>query len=237
MVNKNIEIVLSGTLKSGNIGSVARAMNNMGFCTLKLVNPQCSVDDQAMHMATHGKDILKNVQIFTRIRDAVESSSYIFGTTARSRKHRNTILPEEMDGKIQLLAQGTMVSILFGPEDRGLSNEEIELCNDIVTIPTLSAASSLNISHAVMLICYAIFRSVNKITEISPAAQLAPSEKTEPMYEQMQSILLDAGFLNKQNPKPVMGMFREILTRANLTISDVKLIRGVIRQLRWFMKR
>jgi tRNA/rRNA methyltransferase len=234
---ENIDIILTGTLKSGNIGSVARAMSNMGLSCLKLVNPQCAVDDQAFWMATHGADILRNAKTFPTIRDAIADCSYVFGTTARSRRWRDFLYPGEMSEKVAVLARQNRISIVFGPEDMGLSNDDLELCNQVVSIPTADEAASLNVSHAVMVICYEIFRAVEKKNETHETMELAEGEKVEEMYDHMRKALLEIGYLNPQNPDHVMGKFRRIMTRAGLTSQDVNLIRGVFRQLLWYIKK
>lgn len=234
---ENIDIILTGTLKSGNIGSVARAMSNMGLSSLKLVKPQCTIDDQAFWMATHGADILRNAKTFPTIRDAIADCSYVFGTTARSRRWREFLCPEEMSEKVAVLARQNRISIVFGPEDMGLSNDDLELCNQVVSIPTADEAASLNVSHAVMVICYEIFRAVEKKNETHETMELAEGEKVEEMYDHMRKALLEIGYLNPQNPDHVMGKFRRIMTRAGLTSQDVNLIRGVFRQLLWYIKK
>ena len=237
MLFKNIDIVLIGTLKSGNIGSTARAMKNMGVSFLKLVNPQCTIDDQAFRMATHGADILMSAKTFYNLREAIKNSSYVFGTTARSRRCRSLISPSEMANKISMLAGKNRIAIIFGPEDAGLKNDELEMCNEVVTIPAIADAFSINLSHAVMIICYEIFCAANKKNVKKKHVEPAESAKVEDMYDHMRSVLLDIGFLNPQNPVHVIGMLRRIFTRAVLTIEDVKLIRGVFRQLQWYVRK
>lgn len=233
----NIDIILIGTLYSGNIGSVARAMKNLGFPHLKLVNPQCNIDDQSFWMATHGKDIINRSQTFHNIRDAIEDSSYIFGTTARNRRWRSFLYPNQIAEKVVAMAQKNRVSIIFGPEDIGLSNDELELCNEVVSIPTVKGASSMNISHAVLIICYEIFHAANNEANHFEVVELASSKRVEAMYDHMKRTLLEIGFLDPQNPEHFLGTIRRILTRASLSSKDVNFIRGVFRQLLWYIKK
>jgi len=233
----NIDIVLSGTLASGNIGAVARAMSNMGFLRLKLVNPRCRIDEKARWMATCGPEILSNAQSFKSLREALSDCSYSFGTTARGRRWRDALTPMEMASKVVSLAGKNRVALVFGPEDMGLSNEELELCNDVVSIPTARNATSLNLSHAVMIICYEIFRVAGELKESAGPEELASAGITEAMYDHMRDALLAIGFLNRQNPDYTLGMIRRILTRSHLTVPEAKLIRGMFRQLLWYVKR
>lgn len=233
----NIDIILSGTLASGNIGAVARAMCNMGLSRLKLVDPRCRIDEKARWMATCGPDILSSAQTFKSFRDALSDCSYSFGTTARSRRWRDALTPAEMAAKAASLAEKNRIAVVFGPEDMGLSNEELELCNDVVTIPTTSNATSINLSHAVIIICYEIFQVAGEIKEPAGPEELASAGMTEAMYDHMRDALLEIGFLNRQNPDYTLGMIRRILTRSALTVPEAKLIRGMFRQLLWYIKR
>jgi len=235
----NIKIILNKTIHSGNIGSTARAMKNMGLSALCLVEPQCEVDDDAYRMATHGKDILSNIKIFDSIPEAAAGSVYLFGTTARNRKWRDTISPDNMIARIKDLAAVPKVSILFGPEDFGLTNNELELCNEVIVIPTADDASSINISQAVLIICYEIFNSFQNISVDEIKQQnidLASIEKVEEMYAHMQKALTDIDYLDPQNPEHFMGNFRRMLNRAGLTAEDVQIIRGIFRKLNWYIK-
>jgi tRNA/rRNA methyltransferase len=232
----NIDIILVGTLNSGNIGSAARAIKNMGLSRLSLVSPQCPLDDQAFWMAPHSHDIINNSNTYSSLREAISNSSYVFGTTARNRRSRNYLYPEEMAKKATAFAEQNKVSIIFGPEDAGLSNDNLELCNEVVSIPTAGDATSINISQAVMLICYEIFRIVNGNNKTAEEAELATARKVEAMYDHMRKALLEIGYSNPQNPDHVIGKFRRILSRAGLTAEDVKIIRGVFRQLLWYVK-
>ena len=232
---KNIEIVLVGTLQSGNIGAVARAMKNMGLSKLKLVNPACRVDRQAYVMATHGEDILNRTEIFSALISAVEMSSFVFGTTARGRKRRDFIYPSVMAAKAVNLAGANTVSIVFGPEDKGLSNDELEICNEVVQIPTMDDAASLNIAQAVMIMCYELFTASGNHADSAIPVVLAPAGKIEEMYEHIKSAFLEIGFADPENPGHVIGMLRRIFSRAGLTDKEVRMIRGIFRQLLWYI--
>jgi len=232
----NINIVLLGTLYAGNIGSVARAMNNMGLNRLTLVNPQCQVDEQAFWMATHAKKILETVCIVPGLKNAIADSSYVFGTTARTRRWRNTITPQHMAQRAITLSATNKIAVLFGPEDAGLSNESLELCNEVVSIPTARGATSMNVSHAVLVICYELFCASCR-PQISCDVEFAPAKKVEEMYAHMEEALLKIGFLNAQNPGHFIGRVRRVFTRAGLTGTDVHYIRGIFRQLLWYVNK
>jgi tRNA/rRNA methyltransferase len=211
----SITIILVGTIASGNIGSTARAMKNMGLSHLCLVNPQCELNEESYRMATSAGTILREARRAGTLREAIGGAGYVFGTTARKRRLRPHIFPREMGEKIAELLPKNRVALVFGPEDRGLSNDHLELCNEIVSIPTARGGKSLNLSHAVIIMCYEIHCSMQGRAEhIKP--RLALSEEVENMYDHMRSALLEIGYLDPQNPDLTLGSFRRILTRAEL---------------------
>lgn len=234
----NIDIVLVGTLNSGNIGSASRAMANMGFSRLSLVHPRCTIDQQSYAMATHGDDILRSALTFATLREALADAGYVFGATARGRRWRDCLEPCELGGRAVHYARSGRVALVFGPEDMGLSNEELELCNEVVTIPTSPGASSLNISHAVLLICYEVF-SACRTTQGSNGLSIdpAPVAMVEAMYDHMRESLLEIGFLNPQNPDYTLGMIRRMLSRTGLTVPEARMLRGLFRQLVWYIRK
>lgn len=233
----NIHIVLCGTLTSGNIGSVARAMSNMGLVHLRLVNPRCELDEKSYWMATCGSDILTNAKTVQTLRDALSDCSYSFGTTARTRRWRDAISPGVMAQKALRLSSANKVAILFGPEDMGLSNEELELCNEVVSIPTSPESTSINLSHAVIILCYELLRALQKTPGDAFESEHAPVGMVEAMYGHMKNALLSIGFLNSQKPDHTLGMIRRLLTRTRLTVPEVNLIRGMFRQLEWYIQK
>ncbi len=233
-----IDIVLVGTLNSGNVGSVARAMANMGLSSLILVSPRCKIDAQSYAMATHGDDILRSARTLTSLRDAIAQDVYVFGTTARSRRWRDSIDPRELGGRAAQHARGGRVAIVFGPEDMGLSNDELELCNEVVGIPTAEGASSLNVSHAVLLVCYELFMACGKQEHTDTAhPDPAPVSMVEAMYDHMRESLLEIGFLNPQNPEYTLGMIRRLFSRTGLSVPEVRMLRGLFRQLVWYIRK
>jgi len=230
--------VLVGTLNSGNIGSVARAMANMGLSSLSLVNPRCKIDQQSYAMATHGDEILRGARSFPALRDALADAVYVYGATARGRRWRDALEPREFGGRALHHARSSRVAIVFGPEDMGLSNDELELCNEVVSIPTAEGASSLNLSHAVLLVCYELFSATLGARAAEAAAiEPAPVAMVEAMYDHMRESLLDIGFLNPQKPDHTLGIIRRMLTRAGMTVPEVRMLRGLFRQLAWYIRK
>jgi tRNA/rRNA methyltransferase len=230
----NIAIVLVETQIAENIGAVARAMNNMGIGRLILVNPKNTDRDRMLRSATvHSAPIIDNMEIFHDLKDAIGRFGYIAGTTARLGTMRPAMTsPERLAQRLAGVSQDNEVAIMFGPEDRGLSNEHLKYCHTITTIPT-SDFSSLNIAQAVLIICYEIFRAGMKSSESTPP-RLANSYELEGMYTHLREILLKIGYLNPQNPELWMLYVRRFFSRLPLRAREVRIVRGICRQIDWY---
>jgi tRNA/rRNA methyltransferase len=123
--------------------------------------------------------------------------------------------------------------LLFGPEDSGLSNEDLRLCHRLVTIPTDPAYTSLNVAQAVLLCCYEVFLAAQEEAS-TPLRPLAIAERQELMYEKLKGALLKVGFLHGDNPDHIMFALRRILGRAGLEDRDVRILLGMARQIEWY---
>jgi tRNA/rRNA methyltransferase len=234
---KNISIVLYKPKYAGNIGSVARAAKNMGIRDIMVVGRAGHDREEMQQRSTHlAADVLDHIQYCERLDEALGGFRYIVGTTARLGKARGPFFsPRAVAQDIADISQKNRVALLFGPEDTGLANEELRLCQTVVTIPTSQDFTSLNLSHAVMILCYEIFIASSpsmKITEVTP--KLARSQELEGMYGQIKTLLADIEFLNPENPDYWMMHLRRFFTRASLLSREVKIIRGICRQLQWY---
>lgn len=233
---KNISIVLCKPKYAGNIGAVARAAKNMGIRNMIVVGAN-DFDLEAMRQrSTHlAADVLENIQYVENVAEALGSFHYIVGTTARLGKARGpSITPRETAQDIADISQKNKVALLFGPEDTGLANEELRLCHAVVTIPTSREFTSLNLSHAVMILCYEIFIASSAVSSTEVTPKLALSSELEGMYGQIKTLLADVGFLNPENPDYWMMHLRRFFNRAGLLSREVKIVRGICRQLEWY---
>ena len=234
---KNISIVLYKPKYAGNIGSVARAAKNMGISNIMVVGSSGFDREEMQQRSTHlAADVLDQIQYFESIEEALGSFNYIVGTTARLGKARGPfIAPRAVAKDIADISQKNKVALLFGPEDTGLANEELRLCHAVVTIPTSREFTSLNLSHAVMILCYEIFTASSSATTTTEAIpKLALSSELEGMYGQIKTLLADIEFLNPENPDYWMMHLRRFFGRASLLSREVKIIRGICRQLAWY---
>lgn len=234
---KNISIVLYKPKYAGNIGSIARAAKNMGIGSIIIVGSSGFDLEEMQQRSTHlATDVLDQIQYFERINEALGGFNYIVGTTARLGKARGPFIsPRAAAGDIVNISQKNKIALLFGPEDTGLANEELRLCHAVVTIPTSREFTSLNLSHAVMILCYEIFTASSGATiteEVAP--KLARSQELEGMYGQIKTLLADIGFLNPENPDYWMMHLRRFFSRSSLLSREVGIIRGICRQLEWY---
>lgn len=234
---KNISIVLYKPKYAGNMGAVARAAKNMGIEHMIVVGTQNVDREEMQQRSTHlASDVLDKIRYVEHAAEALSGFNYIVGTTARLGKGRGPfITPREAAKSIADLSQKNKIALLFGPEDTGLANEQLRLCHSVVTIPTSRAFTSLNLSHAVMILCYEIFvASSGAIEKDDVTPKLARSEELEGMYGQIKTLLADIGFLNPENPDYWMMHLRRFFSRAGILSREVKIVRGICRQLQWY---
>lgn len=230
----NISIVLHRPRYPENIGAAARAMCNMGIERLIVVDPQNCDMTRVCKMATHAAlDVVEQMVVFENLVEALRDFHHVVGTTARLGGRRRVLsTPQRLAEKLFPISQQNLIAILFGPEDRGLTNEDIRLCHSLLNIPT-AYFSSLNLAQAVMIVCYELFHySTEKPGEFTP--RLANRYELESMYEVLKDILIRISFINPDNPDYFMNNFRQFFSRLPLRAKEVQIIRGICRQINWY---
>lgn len=233
----NISIVLFRPRYPENIGAVARAMCNMGIDHLVVVDPQNCDLTRICKMATHAAlDVVEQMMVYDTLHHALADYHYVVGTTARLGGQRKVISsPSKMTEMLFSLSEQNRVAIVFGPEDRGLTNVDIRLCHMLVNIPT-AKFSSLNLAQAVMLMCYELFRySTDEPQDFAP--RLANRHELDAMYAQLKDVLIRISYINPDNPDYFMNSFRHFFTRLKLRAKEVSIIRGICRQIDWYGKK
>ncbi|MFH1489480.1 MAG: RNA methyltransferase [Pseudomonadota bacterium] len=230
----HIAVILAEPQIPENIGSVARAMNNMGFRRLILVKPKNCDLARIVKMATGSSiDIVEDMEVFDDLLTALGEFHFVVGTTARIGSHRPALTnPRRLALELIGLTRSNHVALLFGPEDRGLSNEHLRHCHTIATIPT-DRFSSLNLAQAVMILCYEIFLAGREPDKTS-VPRLANNFELEGMYDHLKEVLTKIGFINPQNPEHWMLNIRRFLARIPLRAREVRVIRGICRQMDWY---
>ncbi len=241
---ENVRVVLFDTKFAENVGSVARACVNMGCRDLVLVSPRGWDMERALPMATvKGAELLRRMRIVDTLGEALAGCAHVYGTTARTGGWRRGILSPgaAADAVTEQVRGGARVALVFGPEDRGLTNAETEVCSQLVTIPTDPEASSLNLSQAVLVVLYECFvRSQDRPRGLprEPAAHnLATHEEQELLFRAMRDALLSIGVLKDQNTDYWMLPVRRFVQRVPLRRGEFNMLMGVCRQVRWVASR
>jgi len=233
----NISIVLHRPRYPENIGAAARAICNMGIGQLVVVDPQNCDLTKVLKMATHGAiDIVEGMDICADIKEALAPYRYVVGATARLGTRRQVVSsPSKLAVKLVEISRENRIAILFGPEDKGLSNKDIQYCHSLVNIPT-AGFSSLNLAQAVMIMCYEVFlASRQEVKEFSP--RLAKRHELEGMYDQLKDVLVRIGYINPDNPDYWLNKVRHFFNRLQLQAREVSIIRGICRQIDWYGKK
>jgi len=225
-----------------NVGAVARAMRNMGFARLRLVLPQgapAHLSDPARRMSAGSELILEEAAVYSSIQAGLSDLQLTVGCTARQGKARPSLVdPRSLPSYLESYPEETKLGLVFGREDRGLTNQELDLCNVVLTIPTAPENPSLNLAQAVLVVCYEIRMAHRGSSGTSRGSgTLATAEELEGLFQHARSVLLRVGFLDLQNPERMLRVLRRILGRARPNSREVKVLRGVLRQIDWHAKR
>jgi len=233
----HIAIVLHRPQIPENIGAAARAMNNMGLRRLILSAPENCDLSRVVKMATGSSiDIIEQMEVYDDLERALGPFNFVAGTTARIGSHRPPMTsPRALALELSALTEWNHAALLFGPEDRGLANTDLRLCHTIVRIPT-SGFSSINLAQAVMILCYELLMASGEPAERS-IPRLADGFELEGMYSHLKEILLKIGFIDRQNPDHWMLNLRRFFSRIQLRAREVRVIRGICRQMDWYTEQ
>jgi tRNA/rRNA methyltransferase len=219
---------------SGNIGSVARAMKNFGTHELAIVGQARTRSFWARAMAVHGRDVLAETKCYESIRAAIADCTLVVGTTCRSGLYRShSQMPRQAAPEIVRAAKKGKVALLFGPEDHGLSNKDLEHCQLLLTIPTHPEYQSLNVAQAAVICLYELY-SAASVPVQEDGIKRAEAEQIERLFDIMRHSLLKIGFLDSENPEHMLLALRRILGRAGLEDKDVRILTGMFRQIEWY---
>jgi TrmH family RNA methyltransferase len=230
----NIKIVLVETSHPGNIGAVARAMKNMAVDNLCLVNPKVFPSADATARASGADDILANAKVYSNLPEAIADCQLVLGASARCRSISwPELTPRECAEKVIIREPGNKVAIVFGRENSGLKNHELDLCHFLLRIPCNSEYSSLNIAAAVQVICYELFvaAGVQENSRVGDKGDipLASAEQMESFYGHLHQALVDIGFMHPDQSKSIMRRLRRIYNRNQLDTKELDILRGILR--------
>lgn len=236
-MSAEIRIVLVNTSHPGNIGGVARAMKNMKFSRLHLVAPKKFPHVEADSRASGATDILENAVVHETLEQAIADCHFVVGTSARGRHIPWPVVdPRELSSIVQS-AGDKRVAVVFGREDRGLTNEELHLCHHHVHIPSNPDFSSLNLAAAVQVITYELRMAglyAEQVDQQKPQwgtewdIDLADSADLERLFAHMEETLVDIDFLDPDNPRQLMSRLRRLYLRTVPDKVEVNILRGIM---------
>lgn len=243
-------VVLVSTKESANVGAAARAMLNFGLRDLWLVAPRCRLDHRAYALASHAAEVLDTATVVPTLGEAIADRTTVLGTSARVRAADNFL---ELTPRAAAQALGPRDAVLFGPEDHGLSNEDLTRCQGQIVIPT-QEFSSLNLAQAVLVVAYEVGmrRADNEGAQGSAAAasegpdaaagalaglpaghEPAKREQLEGFYAQLARTLLHIGYTDESRLPGILRLYRGLIDRARPSAHDLAALRGMLRQTLW----
>ena len=233
-ISVNVRIILVGTTHPGNIGATARAMKNMGLSDLMLVNPKYFPHEDATVRASGAEDILQSTRVVAGLEEALGDCTYVAGASARSRTIGwPSMAPRECAEKLVHESAHGVVAVVFGPEKSGLTNEDLDRCNTLLTIPTEPGFSSLNLAMAVQVLSYEL--RIAGLTEDEPPAEPeappATGTELENFYVHLEQVLMRSGFLDPEKPRLLMRRLRRLFIKAELDQNEVNILRGMLAAL------
>ena len=239
----NIRIVLVNTSHPGNIGAVARAMKNMGLSRLYLVSPKQFPDEQAPWRAVSAADILESAVVTPTLAEAVGDCQFVVGTSARGRRIPWPLLdPRRCAERMNIESESSEVAVLFGREDRGLTNDELKICNLHLNIPTSQDYSSLNLAMAVQIVAY----ELRMLLDAPALAErddeqwdtpFASQDYMESYYEHLEQTLVDIEFMDRDAPRQLMTRLRRLYSRVRLDEMEMNILRGILSDTQKWVKR
>lgn len=219
----------------GNIGSAARALKNMGFSRLALVSPTDPRGEESIRMAYRSREVLDEAELFPDLSAALSETGWVVGISGRKRTGAGVESIETLAPEIWERAGRQKITLLFGPEGTGLSNEALSRCHRTAFIPTGPRFSSLNLAQAVLLVAAALHRASAQPASSDPNGRPAPGiasvAETESFFHEMEQTLEEIGFLKPPAKKKTIRRLREILMRAEVDSEEVKLLRAMFRQM------
>ena len=232
---ENFAVVLVRPKASGNVGAAARALKNMGLSDLRVVAPRDWDAQAAKIMAVHADDVLENARCYPTLIESIKDCTLTVGTTCRSGPYKSEIKPiRQAAQELAIAADVNRIALVFGPEDHGLSNEEIGQCHWLATIPSAPDYPSLNLAQAVMVVAYEIAQACAAASSNSVPVEFASAEGVEQMFERMADALKAIGFVSEDNAEHMMLTIRTMLGRAGLRPRELNILNGLARQIRWF---
>ena len=240
MAPSSLRFVLVEPQSAGNIGAAARALKNCGFDRLVLVAPACDpLDDEARKFAVDARDVLLAAEIVPTLDAALAGAATVVGTSALTgRQRRPNWRLDAFAADLPLEAAKGPLAFVFGRESRGLTDDELDRCTHLVHLAASEAYGSYNLAQAVLLCAYTTRLELDAAPP--PSAHDEPPalhEEREAMYAHLSEALRAIGFLKPDQEEGMGRRLRRMFGRADFTSGDVKVLRGIARQILWIARR
>lgn len=234
---ENISVILVAPEHPNNVGAVARAMNNMGFHDLRLVTP-CDYlnggEGGARTLAMHSQNILAKAKVYKNLSEAILDKQIVIATTTRIRgQHKHLEVSWNMPILFSQFSEKNQIAFVFGRESSGLTNAEIDLCSHIISVPTFGENSSLNLSHAVMIILYETSKilHLNKIPQ-NKNLNLATSKHIENLKQNLFTVLSGINYIKIGNEGKRWSVFAKLIADKSFTEKEVDILQGILNKIK-----
>jgi len=242
MPHNRIRIVMVNTSHPGNIGAAARVMKNMSFSQLYLVEPKSFPNAESTAMAAGADNLLHHAKVVNSLSEALSGCALVFGTTARTRKIKHTIVEprqaalltsQRIFAEQEKKSEANDIAFVFGRERTGLTNEEVDLCEKLINIPCNDQFSSLNVASAVQIMAYELFLALREYEKDKPPQTdsiqyLASHDELELFFEHLQKTLVDIDFFDPAINPQIMPKLRHLYHRSELKKQEVNILRGIL---------
>jgi tRNA (cytidine32/uridine32-2'-O)-methyltransferase len=232
-LRERVRVVLVEPSHPGNIGGAARALKTMGLSQLAVVNPKRFPDPQAEWRAAGARDVLDATRVYASVDEAIADCEWVVGTSTRSRRIPWPVLSAEEVAAQAVQEADRRIGILFGREDSGLTNEELQKCHCHLQIPASPEYPSLNLAMAVQVVCYELFKQVGAARQVASEwdRPLATVGQVDDLLQHLERVLAASGFLDSTNPGQTMTRLRRLFTRLRPDATEVQILRGILTHL------
>jgi len=232
---ETLSIILVRPKFHENLGSVARAMKNMGLGRLVIVDGCSPLHRNAYKLSSGAEEILERAEEFPTLEEAIGDLGCVVGMTSRGGRGREPLLePASLMKRLISLSHATSIGFVFGSEKDGLTNDELLLCHFDVRIPSSEDFPSLNLAQAVMVICYEAFKASGAASK--HASAVASARQLEGMFKHMEETLSEIDFFNANHPKPIMRVLRRLFARSRMDEREVQILQGIWSKIDWYVR-
>ena len=235
----NLKVILVEPNGPLNVGSVARLCSNFDVDELRIVSPKCDIFSlEAKKMALKGQKFLKNCKIFNDLQKAILDCDLVIASCGRVDISKDSFFesPEDIFNWILSFKKINNLAIIFGREDRGLTNNELLLANKTFNIPTSKNNPSLNLSHAVSIVLYELNKSSTRnLNNELEVFKLASPKQIHDSLVEIEEMLLKVGYLLKHTSRTKIRKFKNYILRANTSMHEINVLRGIVHQINWFL--